>query len=94
MPVFALHAKTIVVDSKIVYVGTFNFDPRSENLNTEVGVIIHDEALARAVEASIETDMASGNSWDAAKDDPDQYVSLAKRSKARLFQMMPIKPLL
>jgi putative cardiolipin synthase len=94
MPVFALHAKTIVVDSKTVYVGTFNFDPRSENLNTEVGAIIHDEVLARAVEASIETDMAPGNSWNAAKDDPDQYVSLAKRSKARLFQMMPIKPLL
>ncbi|HWL73862.1 MAG TPA: phospholipase D-like domain-containing protein, partial [Burkholderiaceae bacterium] len=94
MPIFSLHAKTIVVDSKIAYVGTFNLDPRSENLNTEVGAIIHDEALARAVEASIETDMAPGNSWDAAKDDPDQYVSFAKRSKARLFQMMPIKPLL
>ena len=93
-PVFALHAKTIVVDSKTVYVGTFNFDPRSENLNTEVGAIIHDEALARAVEASIETDMAPGNSWNAGKDDPDQYVSLAKRSKARLFQILPIRPLL
>ena len=93
-PVFSLHAKTLVIDSKIVYIGTFNFDPRSENLNTEVGAIIHDEALARAVEASIETDMAPGNSWDAARDDPDQYVSFAKRSKARYFQMMPIKPLL
>ena len=93
-PIFALHAKTMVVDSKTVYIGTFNFDPRSENLNTEVGAIIHDEALARAVEASIETDMAPGNSWNAAKDDPDQHVSLAKRSKARLYQMMPIKPLL
>jgi len=94
LPIFSLHAKTIVVDSKIAYVGTFNFDPRSENLNTEVGAIIHDEVLARAVEAAIETDMAPGNSWDASRDDPDQYVSLAKRSKARLFQMMPIKPLL
>jgi cardiolipin synthase C len=93
-PIFSLHAKTLVIDSKTVYIGTFNFDPRSENLNTEVGAIIHDAALARAVEASIETDMAPGNSWDAAKDDPDQYVSLAKRSKARLFQLMPIKPLL
>ena len=93
-PVFSLHAKTLVVDAKTVYIGTFNFDPRSENLNTEVGAIIHDEALARAVEASIETDMAPGNSWDAAKDDPDQYVSLAKRSKVRLYQLMPIKPLL
>ncbi|MGZ9075218.1 MAG: phospholipase D-like domain-containing protein [Burkholderiaceae bacterium] len=93
-PVFSLHAKTLVVDSKIVYIGTFNFDPRSENLNTEVGAIIHDAALARAVEASIETDMAPANSWDAGRDDPDQYVSLAKRSKARLFQLMPIGPLL
>ena len=93
-PVFSLHAKTLVIDSKTVYIGTFNFDPRSENLNTEVGAIIHDEALARAVEASIETDMAPGNSWDAAKDNPDQYVSFAKRNKARFFQLMPIKPLL
>lgn len=94
VPVFALHAKTVVVDAKTVYIGTFNFDPRSENLNTEVGAIIHDEALARTVESSIETDMAPDNSWDAARDNPDQYVSLAKRSRVWLYQLMPIKPLL
>jgi cardiolipin synthase C len=93
-PVFSMHAKTLVIDAKTVYIGTFNFDPRSENLNTEVGAIIHDEALARAVEASIETDMAPGNSWDAARDDPDQYVSFAKRTRVRFYQLMPIKPLL
>jgi putative cardiolipin synthase len=92
--VFALHAKTMVVDSRIVYIGTFNFDPRSENLNTEVGVIIHNEALARAVEATIETDMQPANSWNAASDRPDRYVPLAKRSKVRLLQLLPIKPLL
>lgn len=94
VPVFALHAKTLVIDAKMVYIGTFNFDPRSENLNTEAGVIIHDETLARAVEASIETDMAPANSWDAARDDPDQHVALAKRSRVRLLQLLPIKPLL
>jgi cardiolipin synthase C len=94
IPVSALHAKTLVIDSRTVFIGTFNFDPRSENLNTEVGVIIHDERLARAVEASIETDMASGNSWDAARDNPDQYVAFSKRSKIRFFQLMPIKPVL
>jgi putative cardiolipin synthase len=93
-PVFSLHAKTLVIDAQTVYIGTFNFDPRSENLNTEVGVIIRDAALARAVEASIETDMAPANSWDAARDDPDQHVSFAKRSKVRFYQMMPLKPLL
>ena len=93
-PVFALHAKTLVIDGKTVYIGTYNFDPRSQNLNTEVGVIIHDEALAREVEASIETAMAPGNSWNAATDDPDQQATLAKRSKVRLYQILPIKPLL
>ena len=93
-PVFALHAKTMVVDSKVVYIGTFNLDPRSENLNTEVGVIVHNEALARVVEAAIETDMQPGNSWNAASDRPDQYVSFFKRGRARFWQLMPIKPLL
>jgi cardiolipin synthase C len=93
-PIFSLHAKTMVVDSSIVYIGTFNFDPRSENLNTEVGAIIHDAALARAVEAAIETDMAPANSWNAATDDPDGQVPLSKRGKVRLYQLLPLRPLL
>jgi putative cardiolipin synthase len=92
-PIFGLHAKTMVIDSKIVFIGTFNLDPRSENLNTEVGVVIHNENVARAVQSAIELDMHPSNSWNAA-DDPDQYVPLGKRSKARFWQMMPIKPLL
>lgn len=93
-PVFSLHAKTMVIDSQTVYIGTYNFDPRSENLNTEAGAIIRNAALARTVESSIETDMAPENSWNAARDNPDQYVSFAKLSKVRLYQIMPIKPLL
>lgn len=93
-PVFAIHAKSMVVDSQVAFIGTYNLDPRSENLNTEVGVIVHNEELARAVERSIEADMRPGNSWNAARDDPDQYASLAKRSKVRLWQQVPIKPLL
>jgi putative cardiolipin synthase len=93
-PIFSLHAKTMVIDAKTVYIGTFNLDPRSENLNTEVGAIVHDSALARKMEALIEVDMAPNNSWNAVKDNPDQYISFVKRSKVRLYQMMPIKPLL
>jgi putative cardiolipin synthase len=93
-PIIALHAKTMVVDHQVTYIGTFNFDPRSENLNTEAGAIIHDTQLARAVEQSIALDMQPGNSWDAAKDDPDSHASFGKRSKVRLWQLLPIKPLL
>lgn len=93
-PVFAIHAKSMVVDSKIVFIGTYNFDPRSENLNTEVGVGIHNDDIARKVENAIEADMQSGNSWNASLDNPDSHASLAKRSKVRLWQQTPIKPLL
>jgi len=93
-PVFALHAKTLGVARRTVSIGTFTFDPRSENLNTEVGVIIHDQRLARAVEAAIEIDMRPENSWNAATDDPDQFVPLAKRNKVRLWQLVPMKPVL
>lgn len=93
-PIFALHAKTMVVDSHTVYIGSFNLDPRSENLNTEVGIVVRNRALARAVEAAIEADMQPGNSWNAATDKPDKNVSLWKRSKVRFWQFMPLKPLL
>ena len=93
-PIFALHAKTLVVDERVVYIGTYNLDPRSENLNTEVGVIIHDATQARAVAASIATDLLPANSWNAATDSPDSEASLAKRLRASFWQLMPIKPLL
>ena len=93
-PIFSLHAKTMVIDGKAVYIGTFNLDPRSQNLNTEVGVIVRDEDLAGTVEAAIETDMAPDNSWNAATDDPDAQASLAKRSKVRVYQWLPLRPLL
>ncbi len=93
-PVFAVHAKTLVIDGETAGIGTFNLDPRSENLNTEVGVIIRNAALAQKVRAAIEADMSPANSWNAAEDEPDQYVSLGKRSKLRFWQLMPLRPLL
>jgi putative cardiolipin synthase len=92
-PVFALHAKSMVVDGKIAYIGTFNFDPRSENLNTEVGVVVHHAGLAQQLQGLIEADMRPENSWNAL-DEPDQYVPLTKRGQVRLWQLLPLKPLL
>lgn len=36
----SLHAKTFIIDRSKVFVGSFNFDPRSAYLNTELGVFI------------------------------------------------------
>ncbi len=74
--------------------GTYNFDPRSQNLNTEAGVVVRNEALATAVEKAIEVDMLPANSWNAATDDPDSRASAGKRAQVRAWQMAPITPLL
>jgi putative cardiolipin synthase len=42
-----LHAKTFAVDRERVFVGSFNFDPRSALLNTEMGLVIDSSALAQ-----------------------------------------------
>jgi putative cardiolipin synthase len=60
---FGLHAKTMVFDRKVVFVGSFNLDPRSVNLNTEMGLMVESETLGRAVAESIENDIAAGSSW-------------------------------
>jgi putative cardiolipin synthase len=42
----SLHAKTFAVDGRRIFVGSFNFDPRSARLNTEMGVVLDSAALA------------------------------------------------
>ncbi len=62
-PRVSIHAKSFVIDHKIVFIGSHNFDPRSFNLNDECGLIIRDAGLAKIVTDSIERDMEPGNSW-------------------------------
>lgn len=66
-PFLCVHAKTLVVDGRIAFIGSYNLDPRSENLNTEVGLLIEDEALARELQAEMEADMQPANSWVIAR---------------------------
>ena len=44
-----LHAKTAVIDQAMVYIGSVNLDPRSENLNTELGLFARCPELAKEV---------------------------------------------
>ncbi|WP_222939532.1 phospholipase D family protein [Photobacterium sp. BZF1] len=53
----SLHAKTFIIDRKKLFVGSFNFDPRSAYLNTEMGVLIESsefgELLYRQVDRNL-----------------------------------------
>lgn len=66
-PFLCVHAKSLVVDGRVAFVGTYNLDPRSENLNTEVGLLVEDEAFAQELRADIERDMRPENSWVIAR---------------------------
>jgi cardiolipin synthase C len=50
----SLHSKAAVLDRKVVFVGTLNFDPRSLYINTEIGLIVESEGLAGEVASVIE----------------------------------------
>ena len=50
----SLHAKTFAVDRQRLFVGSFNFDPRSARLNTEQGLIIEHPGLAQQVSGSLD----------------------------------------
>jgi putative cardiolipin synthase len=41
-----LHTKAYIVDREKLFIGSFNFDQRSANINTELGAIIHSPQLA------------------------------------------------
>lgn len=46
----SLHAKTFAVDSNRLFVGSFNFDPRSMHINTELGFVIESPKLTQQLE--------------------------------------------
>ncbi|MCS4506051.1 phospholipase D-like domain-containing protein [Arhodomonas aquaeolei] len=54
----SLHAKTFSVDGERVFVGSFNFDARSANLNTESGFLIDSPELARRIDEAFDTTVA------------------------------------
>jgi len=50
----SLHGKTFAVDRSRVFIGSFNFDPRSARLNTEMGFVIDSPALAERIAAAFD----------------------------------------
>ncbi|OYX43171.1 MAG: phospholipase [Rhodobacterales bacterium 32-67-9] len=54
----SLQAKTFAVDGKRVFIGSFNFDPRSARLNCEMGFLIDSPSMARAISAGFDGPLA------------------------------------
>lgn len=85
-----LHAKSAVIDGSIAFVGSYNFDPRSEYLNTETGVIACDPEIAAWVDASIRQHMQG--SYHIGSDGRDT-VGGDKYPGASAGQILQMEPL-
>lgn len=59
-----LHAKSIIYDDYSIYIGTFNVDPRSALLNTEVAMLIEDESLAKTICEAFYSDQNVDCFWE------------------------------
>lgn len=53
----SLHAKVFVLDRRKVFVGSLNLDPRSVDINTEIGILFDNPELGRLVAERIDETM-------------------------------------
>ena len=96
----SLHAKLMALDNKQVFIGSFNFDPRSANLNTEIGVIINSPPLANAVHKTMDDNLKkyayklvlnSQQKINWLKETPQGIVTLRKEPKMKWWQKAGVK---
>ena len=69
-----LHTKAAVVDRSRVFIGSFNLDPRSRDVNTEMGILIDSPELGEELAQKIEYLMQPENSWRVQLDEDGQVI--------------------
>jgi cardiolipin synthase C len=85
---YTLHSKSMVVDNEWSYVGSYNMDPRSRNLNTETGLIIQDTRVANRLTELIERRQQMGASEiveGRAVNNKGRHPELTGKQKFRKF---------
>jgi putative cardiolipin synthase len=106
----SLHAKTFAVDRSRVFIGSFNFDPRSAELNTEMGFVIDSPLLAQQMAYVFDNDVPKTSYaprltdgrvvWierrgdDVVRHQTEPGAGFWKRAAITLLSKLPIDPLL
>ncbi len=106
----SLHAKTFTVDNQRLFVGSFNMDPRSAKLNTEMGLVIDSPELVGQLSTGLKdyyqtttytVSLTDGNlSWQTQENgqtltyDTEPNSSAMKRFFVWICALLPIEWLL
>jgi len=100
-----LHVKAIVVDDRLSFVGSPNIDPRSLQINTEIGFFVESEQLTNRLAALIERDISPEAAWRVQFDERDRLrwtsdagtirkqpaLGLMQRVTAFFINLLPLK---
>lgn len=102
-----LHAKVFAFDGLRVFIGSYNLDPRSARLNTEMGLLIESPSIAKRLSEQldnpifayrVQTDESDALVWFENSVDGkilryvfDPKSSFVKRATARLVSRLPLE---
>ena len=85
-----LHAKTVVFDSKDVFIGSLNLDPRSGSINTEGGLYIESPKLSKRVMDFMHEGIKPQNSYHVTTDKNGHLIWVTKTNgKKEVFTSDP-----
>lgn len=90
---WGVHAKRAVFDNRTVVVGTYNMDPRSANLNSELIVICRDNPeLAAAMTASLKARLAQSRAITGTPGARGYDALIEGADPDTIFQMRMVRP--
>jgi putative cardiolipin synthase len=102
----SLHTKACVADRKVSFVGSFNLDPRSKSINTEMGIIFESDLVSKQLAELLQAQMqgsfrlAARNGRIVWLEDygaiptvhtTEPHSSLARRISAWLVGLLPVE---
>jgi putative cardiolipin synthase len=91
----SLHTKALTVDGRVLFVGSYNIDPRSRFLNCEQGILAESSELARQLEEIFERQSSGERAWRVTRrgtgslawsDGTREYSSDPEASRARRLE--------
>jgi putative cardiolipin synthase len=80
----SLHAKSVVFDRESAFIGSFNLDPRSATINTEIGVVIDSPEIARQLAAFMDEGVAPGSAFRVTHDAHGDLVWTAETNRDKV----------
>jgi hypothetical protein len=80
----------VVFDRESVWIGSFNLDPRSWTINTEIGVMIDSPEIAGQVAESMDEGVSAGSAYHVTLDERGKLLWTAEKD-GKVASTTPIR---